>query len=58
MSYNERALRLGVAGELPVSVMEEVRESLECETFNGANHDGAPSILTIVVILVGILVSA
>ena len=58
MSYNERALRLGVAGELPVSVMEEVRESLECETFNGANPDGAPSILTIVVVFVGMFASA
>ena len=42
-----------IAGELPVSVMEEVRETLECETFNGAIRDTPIPLLTISIIFVG-----
>ena len=55
---NECPLRLGVAGELPVSVMEEVREKLECETFNDANRLRSPSLLAVLPIFVVILASA
>ena len=42
-----------IAGELPVSVMEEVRETLECETFNGSIRDTPIPLLTISIIFVG-----
>ena len=49
-----RTIPCSIAGVLPVSVMEEVRETLECETFNGAIRDTPlPLLLTISIIFVG-----
>ena len=55
---NHPIIYIGIAGELPVSVMEEVRETLECETFNGANRDTSLPLLAISIIFVGALASA
>ena len=55
---NHPIIYIGIAGDLPVSVMEEVRETLECETFNGANRDTSLPLLAISIIFVGALASA